>query len=141
MAIYRWLHEQGLISQREFREESHGSRGKKEQSAISLWTGVASRYRSSSLGQTGMISQLKAVLANKIAEPIMDAAFENLCSDAGYAGEAACKVNFAAGYKLHVRPRGEKQREKLENPSSRRNGWSLRPAILGSTDFENNNSR
>jgi len=32
-------------------------------------------------------SQLKAVLENKIAEPIMEAEPENLCADAGYAGE------------------------------------------------------
>ena len=30
-------------------------------------------------------SQLKAVLENKIAEPIMEAEPENLCADAGYA--------------------------------------------------------
>ena len=61
-------------------------------------------------------SQLKAVLENKIAEPI-------ICADAGYAGEAPCKGMLAAGYKPHVRPRGEEQREKLENPSFKARRW------------------
>jgi len=58
------------------------------------------------------VSQLKAVSANKIAEPIMEVESENLCADAKYAGEAPCEVMFASGYKPHVRPRGEEQREK-----------------------------
>jgi hypothetical protein len=75
---------------------------------------------------------LKAVLASKIAEPIMEAQSENLCADAGYAGETPCKVILAAGYKPHVRPRGEEQREKLETLLSKHDGGSLRPATLGS---------
>jgi transposase len=66
---------------------------------------------------------LKAVLANKIAESIMEAESEKLCADAGYAGEAPCKVMLAAGYKPYVRLRGEERREKLENPSFKARRW------------------
>jgi hypothetical protein len=66
---------------------------------------------------------LKAVLAHKIAEPIIEAESEKLCADAGYAEEAPFKVMPATGYKPHVRPRGEEQREKLENPSFKARRW------------------
>lgn len=78
-------------------------------------------------------SQLKAVLANKIAEPIMESELENLCADAGYAGEVPFKAMVEAGYDPHVRSRGEEQREKLENPSFKARRGALEPAILGST--------
>lgn len=63
------------------------------------------------------VSQLKAVLANKIAEPTMESELEHLCADAGYAGEAPCKAIAEAGYEPQLRPRGEEQREKLEDLS------------------------
>jgi len=68
---------------------------------------------------------LQAVLANKIAEPIMESESENLCADAGYAGEAPRKVILAAGYEPHVRSRGEEQREKVENTSYKPRRWGV----------------
>lgn len=53
----------------------------------------------------------------------MESERENLCTDAGYAGEAPRKVMLAAGYEPHVRPRGEEQREKVENPSFKARRW------------------
>lgn len=53
----------------------------------------------------------------------MESELENLCADAGYAGEAPCKAMVEAGYEPHVRPRGEEQREKLENPSFKARRW------------------
>jgi putative transposase len=69
------------------------------------------------------VSQLRAVLANKIVEPIMESESENLCADAGYAGEAPRKAILAAGYEPHVRSRGEEQREKVESPSYKPRRW------------------
>jgi putative transposase len=69
------------------------------------------------------VSQLQAVLANRIVDPIMEAKSENLCADAGYAGDAPRNVMLAAGYEPHVRPRGEEQREKLENPFFKTRRW------------------
>jgi transposase len=66
---------------------------------------------------------LKAVLANKIVEPIMEAEPENLCADAGYAGEVPRKAIIEAGYEPHVRPRGEEQREKVKNPAFKARRW------------------
>ena len=75
------------------------------------------------------VSQLQAVLANKIVEPIMGSKYENLCADAGYAGEALRKVILAAGYEPHVRSRGEEQREKVGN-ALRGHGQMIDDALL-----------
>ena len=53
----------------------------------------------------------------------MESESENLCADAGYAGEAPRKVILAAGYEPHVRSRGEEQREKVESPSYKPRRW------------------
>ena len=53
----------------------------------------------------------------------MESETENLCADAGYAGEAPRRAMFDAGYEPHVRPRGEEQREKVENPSFKARRW------------------
>ncbi len=68
-------------------------------------------------------SQLAAVLAAKVVEPIMESELENLCADAGYAGEAPRKTMTDAGYKPHVRPRGEERQEKELNPLFRARRW------------------
>jgi transposase len=41
---------------------------------------------------------------------------ENLCADAGYAGESLKRTMEKKGYIPHVRPRGEEKREKTTNP-------------------------
>ena len=46
----------------------------------------------------------------------MEGQTENLCADAGYAGETPQVAMVAAGYTPHVRPRGEERREKIVNP-------------------------
>ena len=43
----------------------------------------------------------------------MECQTENLCADAGYAGETPQVAMVAAGYTPHVRPRGEARREKI----------------------------
>ena len=68
-------------------------------------------------------SQLAAVLENKIAEPVMEAQPENLCADAGYAGEALAKTMREAGYVPHVRPRGEEKLEIARNPQFKARRW------------------
>lgn len=69
------------------------------------------------------VSQLKRVLEQKIAEPIMAAQKENLCADAGYAGDAPKQVMIGAGYEPHVRPRGEERKEKISNPLFQARRW------------------
>ncbi|MDL2216264.1 IS5 family transposase [Desulfovibrio sp. OttesenSCG-928-M14] len=69
------------------------------------------------------VSQLKAVLDSKITEPIMESERENLCADAGYAGDGPRKTMIAAGYAPHVRPRGEEKREKEANPLFKARRW------------------
>ena len=53
----------------------------------------------------------------------MESESENLCADAGYAGEAPRKVILAAGYEPHVRSRSEERREKVENTSYKPRRW------------------
>jgi hypothetical protein len=73
------------------------------------------------------VSQLKAVLGNKIAEPIMESQRENLCADAGYSGEKPRKIMISAGYKPHVCPCGEEKREKENNPFFKACRWVVSP--------------
>lgn len=65
----------------------------------------------------------------------MEGQTENLCADAGYAGETPQVAMVAAGYTPHVRPRGEERREKIVNPLLWLGGGLLRLATLGSTAF------
>lgn len=53
----------------------------------------------------------------------MESVQENLCADAGYAGEDPRKVMVAAGYESHVRPRGEEKRDKENNPLFKARRW------------------
>lgn len=69
------------------------------------------------------VSQLKAVLDNKIAKPIMESVHENLCADAGYSGKRPRKAMIAAGYEPHVRSRGEEKNEKENNPLFKARRW------------------
>lgn len=69
------------------------------------------------------VSQLEAVLANKIIEPIMQSERERLCADAGYAGKSPRKAMLAAGYEPHVRSRGEEKREKENDPLFKARRW------------------
>lgn len=48
---------------------------------------------------------------------------ENLCADAGYAGDAPKQVMIEAGYEPHVRPRGEERKEKISNPLFQARRW------------------
>jgi transposase len=66
---------------------------------------------------------LRPVLEQKIAKPIMAAQKENLCADAGYAGDAPKQVMIAAGYEPHVRPRGEERKEKISNSLFQARRW------------------
>ena len=69
------------------------------------------------------VTQLEAVLAGKIAEPIMINEEEHLCADAGYVGEEARQKIVAAGYIPHVRPRGEEKFEKEKIPNFKARRW------------------
>ena len=69
------------------------------------------------------VSQLKAVLENKIVKPGMESEREKLCADAGYAGEAPRNTMITAGYEPHVRPRGEERWEKETNPLFKARRW------------------
>ena len=72
------------------------------------------------------VSQLEAVLAGKIAESKMekeDEKEEHICADAGYAGDEPKKKMIAAGYRPHVRPRGDEKVEKVMNPSYKARRW------------------
>jgi transposase len=53
----------------------------------------------------------------------MAAQKENLCADAGYAGDVPKQVMIAAGYEPHVRPRGEERKEKILNPLFQARRW------------------
>lgn len=53
----------------------------------------------------------------------MESEQENLCADAGYAGDGPRKAMIAAGYAPHVRPRGEEKREKEANPLFKARRW------------------
>jgi IS5 family transposase len=48
---------------------------------------------------------------------------ENLCADAAYAGDTPRRKMIAAGYRPHVRPRGEERREKKANPDFKARRW------------------
>jgi transposase len=54
---------------------------------------------------------------------LMEEPGENLCADAGYTGEEAKRVMESAGYKAHVRPRGEERLEKIRNPRFKARRW------------------
>ena len=69
------------------------------------------------------VSQLKAVLEQKIASPILVDMQENLSADAGYVGAGPEAEMRSAGYHPHVRPRGEERREKRRNPAYRARRW------------------
>jgi hypothetical protein len=70
------------------------------------------------------VSQLETVLANKVAEPIMESIRENLCADAGYSGEAPRKAMVAAGYEPMYAHVARKSAQKITIPSSgRAAGW------------------
>ena len=69
------------------------------------------------------VSQLEAVLSGKLVEPIMQNEEENLCADAGYAGEEPKQKMIAAGYTLHIRSRGEEKLEKVANPNVKARRW------------------
>lgn len=75
------------------------------------------------------VSQLQAVLDTKIHHPIMESQVENLCADAGYAGEAPKKIMLQAGYKPHVRPRGEERQEKEINPLFKARRWVVEACL------------
>lgn len=69
------------------------------------------------------VSQLHAVLKQRIVKPIMVTAREKLCADAAYAGIGPKETILAAGYEPHVRGRGEERRAKLNNPSFKARRW------------------
>ena len=55
--------------------------------------------------------------------PMQEPLRENLCLDAGYAGEPARKAVEARHYVPHVRPRGEEIAAKKRNPRARARRW------------------
>lgn len=69
------------------------------------------------------VSQLQAVLKNRVVKPIMKGQSENLCADAGFTGEEPRKIMVKAGYTPHVRPRGEEKQEKVKNPLFKARRW------------------
>jgi transposase len=69
------------------------------------------------------VSQLKNVLEQKVISPNPDTIQENLCADAGYIGSEHEITIRTAGYKPHVRPRGEERMEKERDPSYKPRRW------------------
>ena len=69
------------------------------------------------------VSQLEAVLAGRIVAPIMENEEEHLCADAGYTGDEPKEKMIAAGYRPHVRPRGEEKAEKVKTPGFKARRW------------------
>ena len=69
------------------------------------------------------VSQLGAVLSGKVVEPVMEKEVENLCADAGYAGDEPKRKMVAVGYTPHIRPRGEEKLEKMMNPNFKARRW------------------
>lgn len=71
------------------------------------------------------MKQLPAVLdAVVVARPeATEKAPQNLCADAGYAGEPARLQIEERGYIPHVRPRGEEKDEKAKNPDYKPRRW------------------
>ena len=55
--------------------------------------------------------------------PVQEPLSENLCLDAGYAGEPARKAIETRHYVPHVRPRGEEIAAKKRNPRARPRRW------------------
>jgi transposase len=76
------------------------------------------------------VSQLEAVLAGKVAsKPAGLEVAENLCADAGYAGEGPRNAIEEAGYAPHVRPRGEEIAEKERNPDFKPRRWVVEVSL------------
>jgi transposase len=69
------------------------------------------------------VSQLGAVLGQRIASPAPVGVEENLCADAGYVGKAPEKTMREAGYTPHVRPRGEERKMKKLDAGFRPRRW------------------
>jgi len=53
----------------------------------------------------------------------MEKEVENLCADAGYAGDEPKRKMVAVGYTPHIRPRGEEKLEKMMNPNFKARRW------------------
>jgi transposase len=68
-------------------------------------------------------SQLATVLEQKVVCPHKEEQIENLCGDAAFAGTGPEEVIRSAGYRPHVRPRGEERAEKKRNPAFRARRW------------------
>jgi IS5 family transposase len=69
------------------------------------------------------VSQLYAVLNQKVVNPVMATDREKLCADAGYAGVGPQETILAAGYEPHVRSRGEEKQAKRDNPQFKARRW------------------
>jgi putative transposase len=73
------------------------------------------------------VSQLAALLDARVLSPLPDEdgelSEENLCADAGYAGEPAEQVIRAHDYVPHVRSRADEKAAKKKNPNYRPRRW------------------
>jgi len=69
------------------------------------------------------VSQLGEVLRQKVVNQSKSTVRENLCADAGYFGVGPAKTILSAGYKAHVRGRGEEKQAKAKNPSFKARRW------------------
>ena len=68
------------------------------------------------------VSQLEEVLRQRIVKPTVTIE-ENLCADAGYTGKGPEAIILFAGYKPHVRGRGEEKRAKVNNQLFKARRW------------------
>ena len=69
------------------------------------------------------VSQLGAVLKERVVSPFMENEEEHLCADAAFAGNGPREKMIAAGYTPHVRPRGEEKLEKMTIPGFKARRW------------------
>ena len=81
------------------------------------------------------VTQLAALLESKVIQQKENDGKENLCLDAGYAGEAAKNIILDNGYVPHVRPRGEEIALKDKDPDFKPRRWIVEVAHSWFTRF------
>jgi transposase len=86
------------------------------------------------------VSQLDEVLKQKIVKPANNVE-ENLCADAGYTGTGPLNVILAAGYKPHIRGRGEEKQVKKNNPQFKARRWIVESCLSWFNRFRKLNVR
>jgi transposase len=125
---WKWQAVDGSMNKAPLARESSGpnptDRGKKRKQTACVggrsWSPVVPRRNR---GERHDVSQLAAVSARKVVHSHMEDEEENLCADAGYVGDEPKRQMMKAGYKAHIRSRGEEKREKIANHGYKARCW------------------